>query len=351
MKRSNFVKIYLTGFILILFDILILLLLVNFESNYPDSSIKSFSDALWYSIVTLTTVGYGDYYPISFWGKIIGYFYVLASLGILGFLIGKLTETLTIIRENKKMGLLGTKFSNHIIIIGWNDFIQSIVEQLIAVNKKIAIIINDKNKIDLIYNNYNKKNIFVLFSDYKNFDQMNKVNIQTSSILFLHLDSDTEQLVYYVNLKKEFPMIKTITVLDNSTLVETFKNAGVNHVLAKNEIASKLVASYIFEPDVAEFAEDLLASAVSQDDYDIKQFKVLEQNPFQNSLFKDAFVKIKLQYNSILIGVSRNESNKRIIYKNPDDQFRILVGDYLILITNGKDSIKLQKHFEIDEGI
>lgn len=63
--------------------ILVLLLLVYVESKSELSSIKGLSDAFWYSIVTLTTVGYGDIYPVTMPGKCIGLFLVLCSIGLL----------------------------------------------------------------------------------------------------------------------------------------------------------------------------------------------------------------------------------------------------------------------------
>ena len=68
---------------------LALLALLTFaESSNPDSSIQSFLDALWYSVVTLSTVGYGDMYPTTPLGRIIGVCFVLMSLGVLSFIVG-----------------------------------------------------------------------------------------------------------------------------------------------------------------------------------------------------------------------------------------------------------------------
>ncbi len=57
------------------------------ESRADDASIKSIGDALWYMIVTLTTVGYGDLYPVTALGKLIGVLFVLSSMGLLGAIL------------------------------------------------------------------------------------------------------------------------------------------------------------------------------------------------------------------------------------------------------------------------
>ena len=65
---------------------LLLLLLIS-EKQSPDASITGLPSALWYSLTTLTTVGYGDLYPVTGAGKVIGAVFQLFSLGLLAFLI------------------------------------------------------------------------------------------------------------------------------------------------------------------------------------------------------------------------------------------------------------------------
>ena len=76
------------------FYCLLLILLVAAESAYTPSegeeTISTFPKALWYSLTTLTTVGYGDLYPHTLLGRIIGSVFLVMSVGFLVFLIGAL---------------------------------------------------------------------------------------------------------------------------------------------------------------------------------------------------------------------------------------------------------------------
>ena len=66
---------------------LLLLALVALESAAPEASITGLGDAIWYSLVTMTTVGYGDAFPVTWPGRIIGVLFLLLSAGALTALI------------------------------------------------------------------------------------------------------------------------------------------------------------------------------------------------------------------------------------------------------------------------
>src|SRR5512139_890571 len=86
------------AFITILLTILVLtvssVLVLQFESADPESSIQTGGDALWYSIVTITTVGYGDFYPVTAAGRVAGMFIMFAGVGIIGALASLLSSLL-----------------------------------------------------------------------------------------------------------------------------------------------------------------------------------------------------------------------------------------------------------------
>ena len=90
--KSNLKRLALWG---VIGYVLLLGLLLFVESGNPNASIDSISDAFWYSIVTLSTVGYGDLYPVTTIGRIIGFCFVLMSLGVLSFIVGAAVSFLT----------------------------------------------------------------------------------------------------------------------------------------------------------------------------------------------------------------------------------------------------------------
>ncbi len=86
---SALLSLLLIGILMLEFGSLGLLTL---EANVPGANITTASDALWYIIVTMSTVGYGDEYPITNPGRVLGTIIIIIGVGIFGTLTGYLAN-------------------------------------------------------------------------------------------------------------------------------------------------------------------------------------------------------------------------------------------------------------------
>jgi voltage-gated potassium channel len=86
---SALLTLLLIGIVVLEFGSLVMLIL---ERNAPGANITTASDALWYVIVTMSTVGYGDQYPVSNAGRELGTFIIVIGVGIFGTLTGYLAN-------------------------------------------------------------------------------------------------------------------------------------------------------------------------------------------------------------------------------------------------------------------
>jgi voltage-gated potassium channel len=82
--KSGFVSIGLTAFLLVVFSSVSILIC----ERSPEANIKNAEDAVWWSISTVTTVGYGDKYPVTTEGRILGMILMTAGVGLFGGLSG-----------------------------------------------------------------------------------------------------------------------------------------------------------------------------------------------------------------------------------------------------------------------
>ncbi len=87
-------------------------------------------EALWWSVVTMTTVGYGDIVPATTSGKVIGILVMASGIGLVSTLTGNLASLLVERQAKKRKGLLEVKISGHVIILGWNSSVPSLVRGL-----------------------------------------------------------------------------------------------------------------------------------------------------------------------------------------------------------------------------
>ncbi len=350
MKLSKKYNLIISLIGLIAAVVLLNLLLVHLESKDPNSSIKTFSDAFWYMVATLTTVGYGDFTPTTPSGKLIGYVFVFGSLGVLGYLISTLSSKYHTMMEEKKLGFRGTQFQEHVIFIGWNEFSRMVAEEIYHTSKKIAIVTQNKDEIDLIYSQFGKENTFALFADYNNLDSLEKVNVSEASAVFISIPDDAQVLLYVLDFKKRFPKPQIVVSIENSKLKDTFKSAGVTYAIARNEIASKMVASYMFEPDVANLNNDLISSSRGMMDHDMQEYNVLENNEYAGQNYLDVFIDMKKKYNAVLVGISRKVDNEWKLLTNPSEDEQVLANDYLVLMCNGSSKKQIASVFGIMEG-
>jgi len=351
MKRPNYRKVLLTIVGIVVTYTALVIILLRAEVNAPGSKIVNVRDAIWYLLETLTTVGYGDKLPVTDEGTIIGFIFLISSLGVYGFIIGQFANFMSTLKEQKELGLNGTTFKNHVVIVGWNDFSQAVISHLIGAGRQVAIITKDRPSVDIIREYYSHDQVYILYSDYNNFELLEKSNLKQASIIFINLNDDTEKLVYVINMKKHFEGLNYVVSLDNGNLKNTFESAGVTYAISKNEISSKLLASYIYEPDVARFSEEIIAFAHEEQDYDMKQFRITGHNPLIGMFYEKVFFDLKKQCNVVLIGLVKIENGKRKMYRNPEGSMKVEDGDYLIMLMDGKGRDRLKKVFHIEEGL
>jgi voltage-gated potassium channel len=89
-QYATFVTVLLAGLVLSIASFLVL----QFESRSPDANITTGGDAIWWGFVTITTVGYGDFFPVTGLGRATGVFVMFAGVGIIGALASILASIL-----------------------------------------------------------------------------------------------------------------------------------------------------------------------------------------------------------------------------------------------------------------
>jgi len=89
-QYATFITVLLAGIVLSVASLVVL----ETEGRAADGNIKTGGDAIWWGLVTITTVGYGDFYPVTLPGRLTGVFVMFAGIGIIGALASILASLL-----------------------------------------------------------------------------------------------------------------------------------------------------------------------------------------------------------------------------------------------------------------
>jgi voltage-gated potassium channel len=107
---------------------------------------KSVGDGLWWAIVTFTTVGYGDKYPITDAGRLLAGVLMLLGIGLLGTFTAKIAAALVERRIREGRGLGEVRLSDHLVVVGWKadmlEFVGGLLEQP-GVSPETVVLVNE----------------------------------------------------------------------------------------------------------------------------------------------------------------------------------------------------------------
>jgi voltage-gated potassium channel len=103
------------------------------ENTGGDTAFKSLFDGIWWAVVTVATVGYGDKYPITVLGRILGIATILTSIVLTALISGTVASIFVERRIREGKGLQDLKLKNQLIICGWNPNAEAILRDLESV--------------------------------------------------------------------------------------------------------------------------------------------------------------------------------------------------------------------------
>ncbi|WP_084243713.1 ion channel [Planomicrobium okeanokoites] len=100
-------------------------------------------NGLWWVLTTVTTVGFGDYSPVTVPGRIYGMFLFLFGIGLIGIILGKIVDSFTYYGRLKMEGKLNYTGKNHFLVIGWSKNVEKTIVELLlnrGIEKDVVLI-------------------------------------------------------------------------------------------------------------------------------------------------------------------------------------------------------------------
>ena len=239
----------------------------------PDT-FGSWFNALWYVMTTLTTVGYGDFYPQTVPGKSFAMFLYLFGIGLLSLVIGKIIDTFGTIRKRKEAGKLKYHGSGHILLIGWSRKAESAMEEILHSDSETEIVIID----ELERSPVDQERVFFVNGDPAAEATLMAANLPhaRSAIIFSdrNIDNpalaDGKSLLIASSLERLAPDIHSTVEIVLEKHIQNFRHVQVNEFILSHEAVSRLaVRSALNEGSVSIFTQ-LLSTQIGEDVFEVE---------------------------------------------------------------------------------
>ncbi|MEA1973080.1 MAG: ion channel, partial [Candidatus Cloacimonadota bacterium] len=324
--------------------------------------ISSFMDAVWWSIVTVTTVGYGDLVPHSFAGRIYAIFLILFGMVLFSLLTGLIASFLVEEKLKGDKGLKQIKLNRHIIICGWNatseNILQSISEQK-DFNPPIIIVGTFNSEVFReIQSKFPEMNLKFVRGDYTQEVILDRANVrQASQIVILanrnvSIESADDKTVIAATAVRFLSQDVPITVqLLNKTNKSHLQQMKINNIISNDEMGALLIVNNIFDSNFLSFHSSFLKNI------NLMKTKKIPEN-FTGNNFAEVVSYFYDELGMIVLGVinKKKELQMEDIFSDDDSAIDLFIKNKLeelgknVISRNDKFMINPPKDYVIVEN-
>lgn len=213
-------------------------------------------EAIYMTIITLSTVGFQEVRPLSPAGQIFAILLILLNLGIFAYGISVVTGFIVRGELFKKFHLNMienkiAKLDQHIIVCGYGRYGRQVVDHLLHHSIPFVLIEKDEENIQQIQGSEQK--ILYIEGDATNDENLLAAKITSAKALISALPEDTDNLFTVISARQMNPTINIISRCATKRTERKLKQAGANHVIMPDSIGGFYMASLISSPGAVEF--------------------------------------------------------------------------------------------------
>ena len=312
--------------------VLLALLLISVAGTLGISFFEptlSFLDAAWWTIVTITTVGYGDIYPLSSGGRVVGVFLMLFGIGFLGMLTATLASTFIEQRRQEGKGMKPVSVKHHFVICGWNYKAKEILEELRADEKARdcpVVLIADLPEKPL-----EEDNVYFV-SGVVSRETLEMANTQEAQVAIVLADEnvevhtrDAKTILDTLTIKTTYPHLYTCVELVDRKNMDHCKMAKADEIIVTGALSTNLLVQAALDHGVTEVISELVSNR-----YGHALYKIAVPQACVGRPFLDVFTQLKTDQNLIVVAVGSHKEGKFLA--NPPNSYIIDTQDQLVVI-------------------
>jgi len=219
----------------------------------------SFLDALFMTVITLSTIGFGLVRELSPEGKLFTIFLIIVGLGAFAYMISLLTSYFvegqlnSIVRGYFKKSDL-KKMKNHVIICGFGRNGRQAVDELHAHNVPCVVIDQEREKFEHLEEENNLK---FIEGNATNDEVLIKAGIMTAKALITTLPLDSDNLFVVLSARSLNEFLTIVSRASSESVNKKLRVAGVDSVVMPEKVGGAHMAKLVANPDVVEFLDHL----------------------------------------------------------------------------------------------
>ncbi len=230
-----------------------------------------FFSALYWAVVTLTTVGYGDLVPSSLPGRILGMVIMASGVVLLSALSANLASLLVERKAQQRMGLLQVYLSNHIVVLGWNLLTHSLLRTLldtVAEDSTQLVLVNElpqEKREELLYQLGSKNRIHFVYGNPTQKSIQAKSCLDKAKVVYIvaqeglePAEADQQSIYAALTLRSLAPNVPVYGEVLLHQNREHLLRAGVSEILARGETGHHILGLMGTSPTILPFFQQLL---------------------------------------------------------------------------------------------
>jgi len=324
VKKFEFLTLFVFASIVVFVSSVLVYVM---EANNPDSPINTLFDALYWSVVTISTVGYGDIVPITEAGRVVAMFVIIAGIAVFSFttslIVTAFTQKLDEIKSTKLLDDIAKK-KEFYLICGYENISKEVAKKLVQ-NSEVIILEENEEKAQQA----KKDGFFALHFDPGSIESYQKlrinIEVQVKAILCLS-HNDVENVYTALTIRSFNKDVFILSILKNKANKNKLLFAGVNEILYKKELVGMIAKEFVGKPVAFEAIHALRSNYNGVDMQEI----VVDERVLDG--FKIIGELMCHKYKIVFLGIYKKSEKK--FHFNPSHDIFLEVGDYLLIIGN-----------------